>query len=173
MMCPAGGGVPASAHALRIGDSGYAGGLVTLRSSAPLRTSFARVTFAVLMAAGGLTALSEPRQTAGGQNASPPLLVQTGRGGGVCPHTQPDAPHGFVPIFDGKSLAGWDGDTTFWRAENGEIIGETTPEKVVKLNNFLIWRGGTVRDFELKVEFRMNGTNSGIQYRSTELPAPG
>ena len=40
-------------------------------------------------------------------------------------------------------------------------------------NNFLIWRGGTVKDFELKVEFRMNGTNSGIQYRSTELPDVG
>ena len=62
---------------------------------------------------------------------------------------------------------------TFWRVENGEIVGETTPEKVVKLNNFLIWRGGTVKDFELKVEFRMNGTNSGIQYRSTELPNIG
>ena len=75
-----------------------------------------------------------------------------------------------MPIFDGKTLNGWDGDTTFWRVENGEIVGETTPEKVVKLNNFLIWRGGTVKDFELKVEFRMSGTNSGIQYRSVELP---
>ena len=78
-----------------------------------------------------------------------------------------------MPIFDGKSLAGWDGDTTFWRAENSEIVGETTPEKVVKENNFLIWRGGTVKDFELKVDFRINGTNSGIQYRSTELPDVG
>ncbi len=43
----------------------------------------------------------------------------------------------------------------------------------MKVNNFLIWRGGTVKDFELKVEFRMNGTNSGIQYRSVELPAVG
>ena len=80
---------------------------------------------------------------------------------------------GFVPIFDGKTLNGWDGDPRFWRVENGEIVGETTPEKVVTQNNFLIWRGGTVRDFELKVEFRMNGTNSGIQYRSTELPDVG
>jgi hypothetical protein len=125
------------------------------------------------MAAGGLTALSEPRQTAGGQNASPPLLVQTGRGGGVYPDTQPDDTNGFVPIFDGKSLAGWDGDTTFWRAENGVIVGETTPERMVKQNNFLIWRGGTVKDFELKVEFRISGTNSGVQYRSTELPNIG
>jgi hypothetical protein len=60
-----------------------------------------------------------------------------------------------------------------WRVENGEIVGETTPQNVAKTNSFLIWRGGTVRDFELKVEFRMNGTNSGIQYRSTELPNIG
>lgn len=98
----------------------------------------------------------------------------TGRGGGgLFPATVPDDMAGFVSIFDGKTLTGWDGDTKFWRVENGEIVGETTPEKVVTLNNFLIWRGGTVKDFELKVEFRMSGTNSGIQYRSTELPAVG
>jgi hypothetical protein len=96
-----------------------------------------------------------------------------GQAGGVFPATQPDDSEGFVAIFNGKSLDGWDGDTTFWRAENGEIIGETTPEKVMKQNSFLIWRGGTVRDFELKLEFRLNGTNSGVQYRSTELPSVG
>ena len=57
--------------------------------------------------------------------------------------------------------------------ENGAIVGESSPTNAVKENTFLIWRGGTVRDFELKVEFRMNGTNSGIQYRSTELPNIG
>ena len=95
------------------------------------------------------------------------------RGGGIYPQTEPDDNTGFVPIFDGKTLNGWDGDTRFWRVENGEIVGETTPEKVVTLNNFLIWRGGTVRDFELKVDFRITGTNSGIQYRSVELPEVG
>ena len=95
-----------------------------------------------------------------------------GRGGGAAARqggrrvsgNEPDDTAGFVPIFDGKTLNGWDGDTTFWRVENGEIVGETTPEKVVKQNSFLIWRGEKVRDFELKVEFRLNGTNSGIQY---------
>jgi hypothetical protein len=104
------------------------------------------------------------------QQATPP---QVRPGGGVYPETQPDDTTGFVPIFDGKTLNGWDGDTQFWRVENGEIVGETTPEKVMKQNSFLIWRGGTVKDFELKVEFRMNGTNSGIQYRSSELPNIG
>lgn len=113
-------------------------------------------------------------QVASGQqppsgNASP--FVQ--RGGGVYPDTVADDNAGFAPIFDGKSLNNWDGDTQFWRVENGEIVGETTPARPAKANSFLIWRGGTVKDFELKVEFRMNGTNSGIQYRSTELPSVG
>ena len=104
----------------------------------------------------------------------PQTPAPAGRGGGgLFPETAPDDDAGFVPIFDGKTLNGWDGDQTFWRAENGSIVGETTPEKVVKLNNFLIWRGGAVKDFELKVEFRLSGTNSGIQYRSVELPAVG
>lgn len=94
-------------------------------------------------------------------------------GTGVYPPTEPDDNTGFVSIFDGTSLSGWDGDPRFWRVENGMIVGETTPTNVVTQNNFLIWRGGVVRDFELKLEFRMTGTNSGIQYRSTELPEVG
>jgi hypothetical protein len=64
----------------------------------------------------------------------------------------------------------WDGDPKFWRVENGIIVGESTPEKVVGPNTFLIWRGGTPGDFELKVEMKMNSTNSGIQYRSRMIP---
>jgi hypothetical protein len=94
-------------------------------------------------------------------------------GSGVYPATEPDDTAGFVSIFDGKSLTGWDGDPRFWRVENGEIVGETTPTNVVTENNFLIWRGGVLKDFELKLEFRMDGSNSGIQYRSTELPSVG
>ena len=80
---------------------------------------------------------------------------------------------GFDAIFDGKTLKGWDGDPQFWRVENETIIGESTAEKPVKLNTFLIWRGGQPRDFELKVEYRVNSTNSGVQYRSVELPDVG
>ena len=99
-----------------------------------------------------------------GQQPAPPAPAGQGRGGGLFPETEPDDAAGFVPIFDGKTLEGWEGDLTFWRAENGAIVGETTAEKVVKVNNFLIWRGGKLKDFELKVEFRLSGTNSGIQY---------
>jgi len=99
--------------------------------------------------------------------------TSTRAGTGIYPEYEPDDNTGFTPIFDGKTLSGWDGDLTFWRVENGEIIGETTPDRVMKVNSFLIWRGGTVRDFELKCEFKLGGTNSGIQYRSVELPEVG
>lgn len=96
-----------------------------------------------------------------------------GRGGGGRGTPEPDDTTGFTQIFDGKTLAGWDGDPKFWRAENGTIVGQSTPDNRVTDNTFLIWRGGTVKDFELKIEFRMNGTNSGVQYRSVELPNVG
>ena len=79
---------------------------------------------------------------------------------------------GFESIFDGSTLKGWDGDPQFWRAEANAIVGESTPERKVAQNTFIIWRGGEPKDFELKCEFRMNATNSGIQIRSVQLP-PG
>jgi Domain of Unknown Function (DUF1080) len=84
----------------------------------------------------------------------------------------PDDHTGFESIFDGTSLKGWEGDPAFWRAENGAIVGETTPDNPAKENTFLIWRGGEPSDFELKLQFRMNATNSGVQIRSVHVP-PG
>jgi len=77
---------------------------------------------------------------------------------------------GFISIFDGTSLTGWEGDPTYWRAENNTLIGEITPETLLQSNTFLIWQGGELKDFELKTEFRIseNG-NSGINYRSELL----
>jgi hypothetical protein len=63
----------------------------------------------------------------------------------------------------------WDGDPRYWRVEGGVIVGETK-EKFGGPNTFLIWRGATPGDFELKVEVKMNSTNSGIQYRSRMIP---
>jgi hypothetical protein len=97
-----------------------------------------------------------------------------GRGGQAPRGAEPlvmDDRTGFEPIFDGATLKGWDGDPLFWRVENGAIVGESTPEKVVRQNTFLIWRGGEPRNFELKVQFRINSTNSGIQIRSSQLAA--
>jgi hypothetical protein len=93
-------------------------------------------------------------------------LWSQGRG----PIIGPAEETGFHSIFDGKSMSGWDGDPVFWRVENGALIGQTTAEKQPQQNTFLIWRGGTPGDFELKCDFKLTGFNSGIQYRSIELP---
>lgn len=82
----------------------------------------------------------------------------------------PAAEEGFESLFDGQSLAGWDGNPDFWRVEDGAITGQTTAEKPTKGNTFIIWRGGEVGDFELKAEYKIEGGNSGIQYRSFEVP---
>lgn len=79
----------------------------------------------------------------------------------------------FQPIFDGTSLTGWDGDPGHWRVENGVIVGESTKENPLKRNTFLIWRGGAPGNFELKLDYKINNTNSGVQYRSMELPDQG
>jgi hypothetical protein len=86
------------------------------------------------------------------------------------PTTAPADDAGFVSIFDGKSLAGWEGDPKFWRVENGALVGEITAGNEIKRNTFIIWRGGTTGDFELKLQYRISGLgNSGINYRSAEL----
>jgi hypothetical protein len=78
---------------------------------------------------------------------------------------------GFVSIFNGQTLEGWDGDPTYWRVENGSIVGELSEDTPpLKNNTFLIWQGGQPADFELKGEFRISESgNSGIQYRSEML----
>jgi hypothetical protein len=83
---------------------------------------------------------------------------------------------GFRTIFDGKSFNGWDCDTDFWRIEGEAIVGETKADHQPKMNIFCIWREGSPGDFELKLQYRLTGAqsgNSGIQYRSVELPAVG
>ncbi|SRR5579883_508797 len=92
------------------------------------------------------------------------------RGG---PPVAPLTETGFKPIFDGKTLNGWDCDPDFWHVEAGAIVGQTTMQHQPKQNIFCIWKGGQPGDFELKLEYKMTGVNngnSGIQYRSVELP---
>lgn len=77
---------------------------------------------------------------------------------------------GFLKIFDGKTLNGWDADTSFWRVEDGVIIGRVLHGQIIKTNTFLIWKGGQPADFEFKAEYRISPEgNSGVQYRSEEV----
>ncbi len=100
------------------------------------------------------------------------LLALAGRSSGEppaqsAPPSLPAESPELKSIFDGNSLAGWDGDPRLWSAKDGVLRGETTAEHAAQGNTFLIWRGGTTADFELRLSFRCNATNnSGIQYRS-------
>jgi len=81
------------------------------------------------------------------------------------------ADDGFVALFNGKDLSGWEGDPALWSVENGVVIGTNPTPEAMAQNSFLIWRGGRVSDFELRATVRVIGdNNSGIQYRSREVP---
>lgn len=73
----------------------------------------------------------------------------------------------FRPIFDGSSLDGWSGNPQYWSAHDGVLKGES--RGLLLSNTFLIWRGGTLKDFDLKLKVRLTNGNSGIQYRSREI----
>jgi Domain of Unknown Function (DUF1080) len=69
-------------------------------------------------------------------------------------------------LFNGKDLSGWDGDPQVWSVENGAIVGRTKDDKQLTDNTFLIWKVGKVGDFRLTLQYRIDGGNSGVQYRS-------
>lgn len=77
---------------------------------------------------------------------------------------------GWTSMFDGATLNGWDGDTKYWRVEDGAITVESTCEKPTG-TIYLVWKGGQPADFEMKLEMRGEGAqvNSGIQYRGAIL----
>ena len=76
---------------------------------------------------------------------------------------------GFQPLFNGKDLSGWDGESTLWSVRDGVLVG-TSPG--IKHNEFLA-TSGSWGDFVLKLTFRMTGSessNSGVQFRSVRIP---
>src|SRR5450755_4185763 len=117
--------------------------------------------------------------------AGPP---QTGPGGEKLvgmPKFHDPAPYdidehaGYKRIFDGKSFTGWDADPNIWRVEDGAMVGETLEGKA-KGNNYIVYRGDETRDFDLKLQMKIEkGGGGGIQYRSvtgvpwTRPPAAG
>lgn len=76
-------------------------------------------------------------------------------------------------LFNGKDLSGWEGNPKSWSVKDGAIVGVTTDDEPLPYNQFLIWRGGTVKNFELTAKVKQSGNNSGLQYRSKELKDVG
>ena len=73
----------------------------------------------------------------------------------------------FVSLFDGKTLNNWDGDPKFWSVKDDAITGITTKETPTRGNTFAIYTGDQkFTDFDLRIDFKIIGGNSGIQYRS-------
>jgi len=80
---------------------------------------------------------------------------------------------GYVSLFDGRTLAGWDGRPGVWSVEDGAIVGVSTKEKNAG-NSFLVYHGIEARDFDLKLEIKVEwGGGSGVQYRSSTGIPPG
>lgn len=75
---------------------------------------------------------------------------------------------GFVSIFNGKDLTGWEGDKSLWKAVDGHLVGDSPG---IKKNEFLATEK-TYGDFELRLEFKLHKGegNSGIQFRSLRDP---
>lgn len=71
-------------------------------------------------------------------------------------------------FFNGRDLAGWQGDPRLWSVENGEIVGKTSG---LNRNEFLRSELA-VQDFRLTLQVKLvaNQGNSGIQFRSESLP---
>jgi hypothetical protein len=92
-----------------------------------------------------------------------------GRGGGFGRGGQPfdySDTDGWVSLFDGQTLSGWDGDTKFWSVKDGSIYVEPTCEKPTG-TIYLVWQGGEPSDFMLKFESKGTGNvNGGVQFRS-------
>jgi len=75
---------------------------------------------------------------------------------------------GFVPLFDGKTLGGWRYDPTLWKVQNGVIVGDSRPKGLPE-NSFAIFPQ-PFGDFILRFSIRVVSGNSGVQFRSRELP---
>src|SRR5262249_47267871 len=84
----------------------------------------------------------------------------------IVPEVPANKDVGFTSIFDGKTLKGWDANPKIWRVENGLLVGELTADNQSP-GSFIIWSGGSLKNFELKMEHRITEAgDSGIYYRA-------
>ena len=98
-------------------------------------------TFALLCVVGSLTAMAEDKKDAG-----------------------------FSPLFDGKTLKGWEGNLKFFRIENGAVVAGNLKEKIP--NNEFLCTEKSYKNFELRLKAKLvgEGANAGIQFRTKRIP---
>lgn len=85
--------------------------------------------------------------------------------------TPQERKEGFVLLFNGRDLDGWAGDLEGWSVKDGAIVG-TNDKHNIDQNTFLIHRDEQ-SDFVLRAQVWLRNGNSGIQFRSRQLPGPG
>lgn len=80
------------------------------------------------------------------------------------------APDGFVPIFDGESLTGWEGNFDTFRVDNDAIVGGSLNDEIL-LNEYLCTKD-EYENFELRLQGKSSRplANGGIQFRSQRVP---
>ncbi len=105
--------------------------------------------------------------------AAQQTLVSPCPGCGYPPEPRDDADRtGWTQIFDGRTLANWDGNPDVWKIEDGAIVAESTASRRVG-TTYVIWRGGEPGDFELKLEIKADADiHSGLVYRGKVGPNP-
>jgi hypothetical protein len=87
------------------------------------------------------------------------------------PAGKKESEEGFVPMFNGSDLTGWEGAEEWWQVRDGAIVTESTAQKPCPRTQYLYWRGGEPADFEMRCRFRISGNaNTGIQFRSQTRP---
>jgi hypothetical protein len=140
-------------------------------------TSVAVVSLAISVTGSG----REQATATQGQAANGQPVAGAGGGRGAASR-QPDPVDfddhpAWTQLFDGQSLNGWDGNPDVWRMTDGAIVGGfATPVGTRNAQSYLIWQGGELSDFELKLEIKLEGptADSGIQYRAyLSLPGQG
>jgi hypothetical protein len=76
-----------------------------------------------------------------------------------------------VRLFDGKTLAGWEGNLALFRVQDGAIVGGTLANKIAR-NEFLCTTK-TYGNFELRLNVKLLGgdsANAGVQFRTRRIP---
>jgi hypothetical protein len=100
------------------------------------------------------------------------LVALAGVAPGLTQSEAPPPPGRSTSLFDGRTLAGWEGNPSVWRVENGALTGGTA--NVAQPRNEFLASTREFSDFVLRFQIKLTGTegfvNSGMQIRSQRQP---
>jgi|GEM_PF-4151355 len=156
-----------SPAALSGGEGRGEGAIARYQSMRPLLVSliFALLTFPTVLA----HAIQVESRTSGVESQRlDKILVNDVQELDIDRKQNPDDEKDAIVLFDGETLKGWRGEDGLWSVVDGAITGQTSADAPMKANTFLICESDMPEDFELRLQFRIESGNSGIQFRSDE-----